>query len=592
MSDSESEDNSGEFDGRGASYAPVLAQINLERLLSFATSIWKQRQASANTGSADTETSELACTVLPTPVVESFHTVFFLQFDDDTRWILKVPAKGVPEQWTEMAGRRLTAEAMTMRLLRRETTIPIPEIYAFDATFNNKLDCPFILMEYINGIPLQTGWFKGKASKDSVDRFRARALQDLSRAMVQLRKFVYNKGGSLLFDKEGNVASIGSVITVDHSSNFNMTSVSNLEEPSVCEVGPFANSKAYLFRHLREKEDPRSKWDLGILRMLRVFANWLPWNEWKEDLEFVLTHPNLNHQNVIVSAEGALLGLIDWDGVAAVPRCVGCEAYPSWLTRDCDPTMYNYDHQTGDLIIPTGSPEDSPEELMFYRDMYASLIYGRLSEQAQIANTSRTGFNASSRPKRGYNVTRNSLLLDSLVIAANKPMCAAGILEHIFDEIARVTADDWCGTTPMIELENSSTDNMDCDQPEMDDAQSISNHSEPPPEEVNEYVTISETSESGCEDDQMCVEYNSGDLQPKKVGQHDGTVAYDVDKGAPNLACDDSSCFERSPSVDESESSSETGEFTFSDAVIACANQNIESGMFQRLWEGFGALLF
>ena len=589
MSDSGSEDIDGGFNPRKALCAPVLARINLERLLSFASSIRRQHQPSANPHSADTETSKLACTVLPTPVFESFHTVFFLQFDDDTRWILKVPAKGVPEKWTVMAGRRLTAEAMTMRLLRRETTIPIPEIYAFDATFNNELNCPFILMEYINGIPLQTGWFKGKASKDSVDRFRARALQDLSHAMVQLRKFVYNKGGFLLFDREGNVSGVGPVITVDQSSNFDTTSISNVEETSVCEVGPFANSQAYVFRHLWEKEDPRTKWDLGILRMLRVLVTWLPWDAWKENQEFVLTHPNLSHQNVIVSAEGALLGLIDWDGVAAVPRCVGCEAYPSWLTRDCDPTMYNYDHQTGDLIIPTGSPEDSPEELMFYRDMYARLIYARLSEQVKRSNTSRTGLNTSSRPQRGYDVTRNSLLLDSLVIAANKPMCAAGILEHIFDEIARITADDWCGTTPMIELENSSTENMDCDQPRMDDAQSMSDYSEPSDEEADEDVIVKETSKDDYKNDQMCVEYNSRDQQDE---QHDEAVANSVNKDNPNPARDGSSSSERSPSVDESESGSEIRDFTFSDAVYACADQDIEGGMFQRLLEGFEAMLY
>ena len=55
-----------------------------------------------------------------------------------------------------------------MRLLRLETTIPVPEVYAFDATFGSELRCPSILMESINGIPLHKGWFNGKAAQNLV----------------------------------------------------------------------------------------------------------------------------------------------------------------------------------------------------------------------------------------------------------------------------------------------------------------------------------------------------------------------------------------------------------------------------------------
>ncbi len=33
--------------------------------------------------------------------------------------------------------------------------------------------------------------------------------------------------------------------------------------------------------------------------------------------------------DVLVFDEGALRGLVCWHGVKAVPRCIGCEAYPS-----------------------------------------------------------------------------------------------------------------------------------------------------------------------------------------------------------------------------------------------------------------------
>jgi aminoglycoside phosphotransferase (APT) family kinase protein len=71
-----------------------------------------------------------------------------------------------------------------MQLLKRETTIPVPEVYSFDASFDNPIDCPFILMEFVAGIPLRDCWFDKGASKALVAERRARTLQDLAVAMV------------------------------------------------------------------------------------------------------------------------------------------------------------------------------------------------------------------------------------------------------------------------------------------------------------------------------------------------------------------------------------------------------------------------
>jgi hypothetical protein len=71
-------------------------------------------------------------------------------------------------------------------------------------------------------------------------------------------------------------------------------------------------------------------WGMAVL--LRELVSWVP--EPKGDKGFVLAHPDFDIQNVIVWEEGELRGLIDWDGVAALPRSLGNERYPGWLTRD------------------------------------------------------------------------------------------------------------------------------------------------------------------------------------------------------------------------------------------------------------------
>jgi aminoglycoside phosphotransferase (APT) family kinase protein len=52
-------------------------------------------------------------------------------------------------------------------------------------------------------------------------------------------------------------------------------------------------------------------------KLLRLFIDWIPISAGADKPEFVLLHPDLGIQNVLVSKEGRLCGLIDWHGVAA-----------------------------------------------------------------------------------------------------------------------------------------------------------------------------------------------------------------------------------------------------------------------------------
>lgn len=85
----------------------------------------------------------------------------------------------------------------------------------------------------------------------------------------------------------------------------------------------------------------------------------------------------MNSQNTLVSKEGHLRGIIDWDGVAAAPRRHGCEQYPLWLTRDWNPFLYRYDDPDPD----PDHPEHSPEELAHYRPMCAGFMDLHLAKE-------------------------------------------------------------------------------------------------------------------------------------------------------------------------------------------------------------------
>ena len=68
-----------------------------------------------------------------------------------------------------------------------------------------------------------------------------------------------------------------------------------------------------------------------LAMLLRQLISWIPGPSLMDS--FVLPHPDFGIRHFIVSEESAFRSLIDWDGIVAVPRTLGNERYPGWLTR-------------------------------------------------------------------------------------------------------------------------------------------------------------------------------------------------------------------------------------------------------------------
>ncbi|KAL9131999.1 MAG: hypothetical protein Q9217_000209 [Psora testacea] len=380
--------------------------------------------------------SSMDCFILSPPLVGSFHILFQLKFGDGARWVFKVPATGYRDRFDKFDAKALTSEALTMRLIKRETTVPIPEVYCFNASIHNDLCCPFILMEYIEAVPLYEFWFEKTCSKAVMEQRRARILKEIATAMVQLNQFAYRQGGRLLFDDEGNPTSVGPMRKLDVSSMLDRQQTGDLNASFIfCELGPFRDSKAFLLCMLDRRLPPPDQFGQGIYKLLRLFIDWFPSADYAPEPEFVLSHPDLDIQNILVSPEGGLRGIIDWDGVGTVPRCVGNERYPSWLTRDWDPVKYGYGHGTE---ADAGCIENSLDELARYRAMYLQFMEQCVAKDdgsnSDFSESTSNNILSHSSAK----ITRRSIIIENLQIAADDPVCTVEIVNKIFNEVARL----------------------------------------------------------------------------------------------------------------------------------------------------------
>lgn len=392
-------------------FSAVLSALDRERLPSLACAVLQRTQPHHPANKTHPSVGE--------PIYGSCHVILPLRFSESPHWVVKIPINGTAEKWDELSASALASEASTMLLLKRETTIPLPDVFDFSSTTENILRCPYIIMSFVPGVPLYEVWF-GHRLKDDVTlevtlARRNRSLKSIALAMIQLGKFSFQTGGRLLFGADGKPSGIGSMRQVDHKAMLDRWFIYKDpdDDPIYVECPASEDWRRHytIMLDLHPEQNPVPR---GLNKLLRHLISLIP--EPKNMDGFVLAHPDFDIQNFIVSEEGELQGIIDWDGAAAVPRTLGNERYPGWLTRDWDPAMYGFEESMDQGTEPEGVWEDSPECLAKCRRTYKDIMAKGAATTTQASEA---------------DFCRMSLITENLAIAANNPQCRNDILRKV-----------------------------------------------------------------------------------------------------------------------------------------------------------------
>ncbi|POR38280.1 Uncharacterized protein TPAR_01538 [Tolypocladium paradoxum] len=120
------------------------ASFNLAKLLQLATKLRNQ---------------PCACDSSQAPMFGAFSWAIFLKFDDGVEWVFRSPRTECVEISKAGACHILASEAATLKYVRQRTSIPVPEVFHYCATYRNDIEIPYILMSKAAGKPLSTyGW--------------------------------------------------------------------------------------------------------------------------------------------------------------------------------------------------------------------------------------------------------------------------------------------------------------------------------------------------------------------------------------------------------------------------------------------------
>ena len=134
-------------------FTSVLAVIDTAVIQEYASCI---RRAQMSSQQHEVTPWTFVCTTDRDLLYGSSNILIPLCFGDGVRWLFKVPSTGHDTCWNDIASRALICEVSTMKFLRQRG-LPVPEVYSFEASTDNALGCPFILMEHMRGMPVYEG---------------------------------------------------------------------------------------------------------------------------------------------------------------------------------------------------------------------------------------------------------------------------------------------------------------------------------------------------------------------------------------------------------------------------------------------------
>ncbi|KAF5573625.1 hypothetical protein FPANT_12237 [Fusarium pseudoanthophilum] len=256
-----------------------------------------------------------------------YHSVYFLTLTPTELW------RGYSELVLRVAGNHLPEiktmnEIGVMAWLSKNTTIPLPEVIAYDATNSNPIDHEYTLLSRIPGVTLSDiyGSLSDKQQNDILDQ--------LIDFLTQLQAHPWDGIGGLTFDHRGEVQ-LGPVVD---ETFWQVPDIEALwpEGETVATLnigGPYETYVEYMIAHVAKyirliQAHEKLAFMRDIIPRLEAFVAALPRHA-KElnNIKLRLAHKDLHFANMMYDPSTAkITGILDWEFAGVVPS-------PQWNPR-------------------------------------------------------------------------------------------------------------------------------------------------------------------------------------------------------------------------------------------------------------------
>ncbi|KAF1913677.1 hypothetical protein BDU57DRAFT_596980 [Ampelomyces quisqualis] len=235
------------------------------------------------------------------------HVVRLLDFEDGTTWLARLQLR----KGTAESCQRLTAEVNTIQVVREQSKIRVPEVFGYDASSDNPVGVPFMLLEYIPAITAMDSFGGWEEHGGRIPQhFRTEYHASMANIQVEMASIRFPMIGRIVKLSDGTftvgeLPGIGGPFKT--AADFFCAWADNSE---------FCFSEAFI-----RKRTPETAVD-DIIRSIESFparlsrfARHYPF----QSGPYPLTHSDLYSSNVLVDSQCRIKGEIDWESALVGP---------------------------------------------------------------------------------------------------------------------------------------------------------------------------------------------------------------------------------------------------------------------------------
>lgn len=226
--------------------------------------------------------------------------VLKLTFSDDVSWVARFQYISPPDK--DENGFELLSEVATLRTLRNRTTIPVPQVFAFDVSTANEFGFPYMLMECLKGHTLSSS-----IARHVPTEHHPRVATQLADVLFQLRNLTFGSLGRLWGGE-----SCDETPRVIHTSSSDL--VSPLPRTS---LEWFYKQRQAANLQALEKHPGDPQWTAACWILKSAVTHIIQENSLHGP--FPLCHFDLHYGNLLFDDEYNLTGVIDWSQTGTAP---------------------------------------------------------------------------------------------------------------------------------------------------------------------------------------------------------------------------------------------------------------------------------
>ncbi|KAL1599866.1 hypothetical protein SLS60_007671 [Paraconiothyrium brasiliense] len=337
--------------------------------------------------------------------VHGHHSLVVVLSNGTSKLIVKIPVVGTKDRWNKQHEPILSSEADTMVWIKDQVPhFPVAEVLDYNTGFHNDIAAPYSCHSFIEGKSAIDIWYDNDGEEEETEdedvetntttewtdnpseeceQRRHVFLRSLARIMAELRQISMDETGMLQLEGEDFdeatirplVGYIGAGFLLDHPYwNF-----------------PVFPTASAFWQERVARYNPATPYSMGLRVVLEVIVNSPPFvcskaSPQDEEESFTLYHPDLDLQNILVTDDGEVVGILDWEGAFFAPRCVGHISLPSFLKYDWTPIadtlsagrlqhLSKYrEIYTNAMIEACGGPESDARYTM-QSGLYGAVVY-------------------------------------------------------------------------------------------------------------------------------------------------------------------------------------------------------------------------